>query len=108
MRKAAETCVSTSAAPQVDRAPGGMAGMSSCLSFPLALLGPSGAHWLDDLPDVTWKESTRQRAVDDPLMSCNQLPCQERPGPARLNGSLGGNPPGVTRQESGGLAGFDP
>jgi hypothetical protein len=46
--------------------------MSFCWSFHLALLGPSGAHWLDDLPDVTCKESTRQHAVDDALLSCEQ------------------------------------
>jgi hypothetical protein len=42
-------------------------------SFHLALLGPTGAHWLDGLPDVSCKDSTRQHAVDDPLLSCNQL-----------------------------------
>jgi hypothetical protein len=41
-----------------------MAGLSFCLSFRLALLGPSGADWPDDLPDGTCKESTYQYAVD--------------------------------------------
>jgi hypothetical protein len=46
--------------------------MSFFLSFHLALLGPTGAHWLDDPSDVTCKDSTRQDAVDDPLLSCKQ------------------------------------
>ena len=29
-------------------------------------------------PDVTCKDSTGQHTVDDPLLSCNRLPCQER------------------------------
>jgi hypothetical protein len=47
--------------------------MSLRLSFHQALLGPTGAHWLDDPPDVSCNDSTRQHAVDDPLLSCNQL-----------------------------------
>jgi integrase len=47
-------------------------GMSFSLSFHHSLLGPTGAYWLDDLPDVSCKESTRQHAVDDPLLSCKQ------------------------------------
>jgi len=47
--------------------------MSFCLSFHLALLGPTAAHWLDDPSDLTCKDSTRQHAVDDPLLSCNPL-----------------------------------
>jgi hypothetical protein len=27
-----------------------------------------GAHWLDDPPDVSCKENTRQHALDDPLL----------------------------------------
>jgi hypothetical protein len=46
--------------------------MSFCLSFHLALLGPTGAYWLDDLSDVTCRNSTRQHAVDDPRLSCHQ------------------------------------
>jgi hypothetical protein len=82
--------------------------MSFLLSFHLPLLGPTGAHWLDDLSDVSCKDSTRQHPADGSPLSCNQLPCQERPIPARLSGSLGGSPPAATRQNSGGLAGFDP
>jgi hypothetical protein len=48
-------------------------GMSFSLSFHQALLGLTGAHWLDDLSDVSCKDSTRQHAVDDPLLSCNRL-----------------------------------
>jgi hypothetical protein len=44
--------------------------MSFRLSFHQALLGPTGAHWLDDPPEVSCKDSTRQYAVDDPLLSC--------------------------------------
>jgi hypothetical protein len=46
--------------------------MSFCLSFHQALLGRTGAHWLDDPPDVSCKDSTRQHAVDDPRLSCKQ------------------------------------
>jgi hypothetical protein len=43
--------------------------MSFSLSFRPALLGPTGAHWLDDPSDLTSKESMRQHALDDPLLS---------------------------------------
>jgi hypothetical protein len=46
--------------------------MSFWLSFHLPLLGPTGAHWLDDPPDLSCKDSTRQYTVDDPLLSCKQ------------------------------------
>jgi hypothetical protein len=45
--------------------------MSFRLSFHQALLGPPGAHWLDDPPDVSCKNSTRWHAMDDTLLSCN-------------------------------------
>ena len=47
-------------------------GMSSSMSFHQAPLGPTGAHWLDDPPDLSSKDSTRQYAVDDPRLSCKQ------------------------------------
>jgi hypothetical protein len=34
--------------------------------------------WLDDPPNLSCKDSTRQHAVDGPRLSCNLLPCQER------------------------------
>jgi hypothetical protein len=43
------------------------------LSFHQVLLGPTGAHWLDDPPDLSCKASTRQHTVDDPRLSCNRL-----------------------------------
>jgi hypothetical protein len=46
--------------------------MSFRWSVHLALLGPTRAHWLEDSPDATGKDSTRQHAVDDPLLSCKQ------------------------------------
>jgi hypothetical protein len=46
--------------------------MSFFLSFHLALLGPTGAHWLDGPSDLSCNETTRQHAVDDPLLSCKQ------------------------------------
>jgi hypothetical protein len=46
--------------------------MSFRLSFHLALLHLTGAHWLDDPPNLSCKETTRQHAVDDPLLSCKQ------------------------------------
>jgi hypothetical protein len=57
---------------RIDRAPGGAAGMSFCLSFHLALLGPTGAHWLDDPSDTSCKDSTRQHPVDDVRLSCKE------------------------------------
>jgi len=42
-------------------------------SFHQALLGPTGAYWLDDPSDLTCKDSTQQHAVDDPRLSCNPL-----------------------------------
>jgi hypothetical protein len=48
--------------------------MSFPMSFHQAPLGPTGAHWLDDAPDLSCKESTRQYAVDGPLLSCKQQP----------------------------------
>ena len=47
--------------------------MSFPLSFHLPLLDRIGAHWLDDPPDVSCKDSIRRHAVDDPLLSCNPL-----------------------------------
>ena len=47
--------------------------MSFHLSFHLGLLQPTGAHWLDDPPDLTCKDSTRQHSVDDSRLSCNRL-----------------------------------
>ena len=46
--------------------------MSFWLSFHQALLGPTGAHWLDNPPDLSSKDSTLQYAVDGPLLSCKQ------------------------------------
>jgi hypothetical protein len=47
-------------------------GMSVSMSFHLALLGPSGAYWLDNPPDLSSKDATCRHAVDDPLLSCKQ------------------------------------
>jgi hypothetical protein len=47
-------------------------GMSFPLSFRQALLRPTGEYWLDDLSDVSCKETTRQHAVDDCQLSCKQ------------------------------------
>lgn len=49
------------------------------MSFHRALLGSTGAHWLDDLPDVSCKESTRRYAVDGSPLSCNLLACRKCP-----------------------------
>ena len=56
------------------------AGRSFPQSFHQALLGPTGAHWLDDPPDLTCKHDTRQHAVDDPLMPCKQVLCSSSSG----------------------------
>jgi hypothetical protein len=42
------------------------------MSFHPALLGPTGGHWLDDPPDVSSVDSTRQYGVDDARLSCKQ------------------------------------
>jgi hypothetical protein len=43
------------------------------LSFHPALLGPTGAHWLDDPPDPTCKDSTQQYAVDDSVKPASRM-----------------------------------
>ena len=59
--------------------------MSFQLSFHLAPLNPSGAHWLDDPPDMSCKENTRQYAVDDPLLDWSaRARCWRTYGPRRL------------------------
>src|SRR5215211_7083782 len=70
--------------------PGGATGMSFFLSFHLALLGPTGAHWLDGPPDLSDKDSTRQRAADDPLLSCKQQVGGSSPPPALKTAAVGG------------------
>jgi hypothetical protein len=47
--------------------------MSFPVSFHLPPLGPSGAYWLDDAPDLSCQDSTQEHPVDDPLLSCNPL-----------------------------------
>jgi hypothetical protein len=42
--------------------------MSFSVSFHQALLSPTGAHWLDDAPDVSRKDSTCQCATDGSLL----------------------------------------
>ena len=63
--------------PERRRAP-----LSFRLSFHPALLGRTGACWLDDPPDVTCKDSTRQDAVDDWRLSCNSRFRVRVPAPA--------------------------
>jgi hypothetical protein len=46
--------------------------MSFWLSFHLPLLGPTGAYWLDDPPDLSCQDSTRQHPVDGSRLSCKQ------------------------------------
>jgi hypothetical protein len=46
--------------------------MSFFLSFHLVLLGPTGAHWLDDPPDLSCKDSTGQHSTHGWLLSCKQ------------------------------------
>ena len=66
--------------------------MSFFLSFHLTLLGPTGAHWLDDPPDLTCKDSTGQHAADDPRLSCEQQVGGSSPPPAPI---IGGRRPAV-------------
>jgi hypothetical protein len=59
---------------------------SFCLSFHLALLGPTGADRLDSPPDLSCKDSTRQYTVDDPRLSCKPVLCSTaRAGGRRLS-----------------------
>jgi hypothetical protein len=58
---------------------GGELGMSFCLSFHLALLGTSGAYWLDDRPDLRCQDRPRQHPLDGWRLSCMAA----LPGPAR-------------------------
>lgn len=46
--------------------------MSFCMSFHLALLGLTGAHWLDDALDLSSQDSIQEHAVDGPRLSCKQ------------------------------------
>jgi hypothetical protein len=46
--------------------------MSFRLSFRQALLGLTGARWLDDPPDLSCEDSTCQYPVDGPRPSCRQ------------------------------------
>jgi hypothetical protein len=46
--------------------------MSFCWSFHLASLATTGPHWLDDPPDLSCKQTTRQHALDNPRLSCKQ------------------------------------
>jgi hypothetical protein len=58
-------------------------GMSFRLSFHPALLGLTGAHSLDDPPDLSCQDSTRQHALDGWPLSCKQpIPVRVR-APAR-------------------------
>jgi hypothetical protein len=59
--------------------------MSFRLSFHRPLLSPTGTHWLDDRPDLTCQDSTGQHAVDDPLLSCKQMPLGTAPTTAPLD-----------------------
>jgi hypothetical protein len=73
----------TSISQQDPREP---ADVSFRLSFHLALLGPTGAHWLDDPADLTCKDSTRQHAMDGWPLSCKQQVGGSSP-PASSNNS---------------------
>jgi hypothetical protein len=68
--------------------------MSFPVSFHLPPLGPSGAYWLDDPPDLTCQDSTQEHAVDDPLLSCNEVyldrAAAENAGPARAASAAAG------------------
>ena len=61
--------------------------MSFRLSFHQPLLSPTGAHWLDDPPELSSRDSTHQYAVDDPLLSCNQQVGGSSPPASSQNGS---------------------
>ena len=60
--------------------------MSFRLSFHLALLGPSGAHWLDDPPDLSCQDSTQEYAVDGSRLSCKQQVGGSSPPASSQNG----------------------
>jgi hypothetical protein len=62
--------------------------MSFCLSFHQALLGPTGAHWLDNASDLSCMEDTGQYAVDDPRLSCNPLLATRGHGSSRAQSAM--------------------
>ena len=45
------------------------------MSFHLALLGPTGAHLLDDPPDLSCRTAPASTPWDGSLLSCKQLFC---------------------------------
>src|SRR5215218_5273417 len=61
-----------SATNRIDRALGGAAGMSFCLSFHHGVPRTTGPHWLDGPSDLSCQDSTCQYVVDDPRLSCKQ------------------------------------
>ena len=48
--------------------PAGFDWLSFRLSFHQTLLGPTGAHWLDDPPDLSSKDITQHYSADGPLL----------------------------------------
>jgi hypothetical protein len=58
--------------PRAHRHTGRCAAEDDRWSFRQALLGLTAAYWLDDLPDLSCKDSTRQHTVDGPRLSCKQ------------------------------------
>ena len=66
--------------------------MSFCSSFHEALLGLTGAYWLDDPPDLACQDSTREYPLDGWPLSCKQQVGGSSPPPApRTAGSEGGD-----------------
>jgi hypothetical protein len=59
--------------------------LMSSMSFHQALLGPTRAYWLDDPPDLSSKDATRQYPVDDPLLSCKQQVGLESPNSSEID-----------------------
>ena len=75
-------------------------------SFHVVLLDLTGAHWLDDPPDVSCKETTRQVPVDDPRLSCKQQvggssPPASSPKTAGHKAYRAGNSPAPTSRPTG-------
>jgi hypothetical protein len=60
----------------------GEASRSFSWSFHWPLLGPTGAPWLDDIPDLSCQDSTQEHPVDDPLLSGKQQVEGSSPPPA--------------------------
>jgi hypothetical protein len=72
-------------------------------SFHLAPLGPTGAHWPDDPPDVTCKDSTGQHSTDGCPLSVTSRLAVRVPRQLLKPQVTGLQQPDIDRRAPGGL-----